>query len=114
MDNEGSSNALLNILNRFESQLAGQNHNSLVELFCLQIIPFIEQHTLIGPLRESWCGKYISLQKELDFYEKKTQEELTKIFAELLEHLENRQEKLIQIQISHIQTLVDLLRNLKF
>lgn len=84
MSNELNSQFLLDTLARFEEECkAALTHRDLVELFCVQIIPFLKEQPLIEPLRIKWSKKYKWLLEQVTVLEKAALEEVIGTFRQI-------------------------------
>lgn len=81
--------SLLDVLSRFERQVHSSEttYENLVELFCLQIIPFLRDEKAINPLKQKWRRRYESLCNQITILEKAALEEVVGAFGRLKEDL---------------------------
>jgi hypothetical protein len=89
---ESQHSLLLQTLFRFENEsLLIQNRNALVKLFCIQIIPFLFQHSLLQPLWKELREQYEELNAQVVEYERNAIHEIKKAFKEIQRDLKSRQ-----------------------
>jgi hypothetical protein len=98
---------LLSCLQRFEEQSREiSHHNDLVELFCRDVLPFLEENKAIEGLRNVWRATRGQLDQKVIETEKRALEETKNTFKELQEAVEDSNHELIMQRISHIENLV--------
>jgi len=83
---------LLQALHRFEAEsLSIQNRQELVRFFCLQVIPFLTEHSQLLPLWEELRTKYEALLAETEKHETNSIFEIKKAFRQVDRKLKARQ-----------------------
>lgn len=98
--------SLLTLLKRYESQVISQrDHRALVELFCVQIIPFFNTHRPLAPLRAALDKSYLQLEQMAQAYEKEALGEVTEVLEELEKRFK-RGNASIKEKIAHIRRIL--------
>jgi hypothetical protein len=91
MTSEVDVQFILNTLARFEVESnALLVHRDLVELFCLQIIPFLQKNPMIEPLRTKWMKKYKGLLAQVTALEAAALQEVIAAFRQIQETVGKR------------------------
>ncbi len=81
---------LLNCLERFEKQSREiTNRIELVELFCVQVIPFLAENMFLEDIRKDWSLQRDQMNQRIQEAEEKAIEEVKETFAEVKKDIDN-------------------------
>ncbi|MDN3508970.1 MAG: hypothetical protein P0S93_02945 [Candidatus Neptunochlamydia sp.] len=103
---------LLNSLERFEKQSRELRRNELIELFCEQVIPFLEESSLIGELRKEWQTQQDRMSQRIQGVEEKALKEVKETFREVKAGIEKPSHPEVKERLKLIEELVSGKRKL--
>lgn len=102
-----SATSISDVLSRFEKEaLETASRADLVKLFCIQVIPFLSNHPLLGPLRARWISRRQELAYSVLQHERNTLDELKSTFAKVKKDLQASTDAAIQSQIAKIEHIL--------
>ena len=100
------SQVLLATLARFEEQIGScKDRNAIVELFCIQIIPFLQTQALLVPLKDQWRKKYQKLLYQIEISEKDALNEVKEIYSHLADIFKNGKKPITE-KLDHIRMIL--------
>lgn len=106
------SSFFLNSLERFEKQSFECTRNELIELFCEQVIPFLEESPLIEELRKDWQVQQDRMHQRVQKAEEKALKEVKEAFREIKAAIKRPSNPKIKEKIKCIEDLISGKRKL--
>lgn len=97
----------LNCLERFEKQSKGiSDRGALVEFFCVQVIPFLSESSIIDELRKIWSLQRDQLDRRLQETETRALEEVKAAFVSLQEAVQSPVNEAIALKLQMIEDFI--------
>lgn len=106
------SSFLLSSLERFEKQSLELKRNELIELFCEQVIPFLEESPLIEELRKDWQVQQDQMNQRVQEAEERALKEVKETFREIKTAIKRPSNREVKEKLKRIEDLISGKRRL--
>lgn len=97
---------LLNSLEHFGQQSLELTRNELIELFCEQVIPFLEESPLIEALRKDWQAQQDRMHQKVQKTEERALKEVKEVFREIKAAIKRPSSPEIKEKLKQIEDLI--------